>query len=170
MIRKPLKVFAYSMAFLLVCSLGLVAYLVEPWVIQTEVMATGKRETIQGLYGLACGEEFIEEFSTDESSLGKLVLVVPEGGIAPEETRAAVKDNLFVLAGYRYKIRRRNVFTGKITETRSPRFDVVAWHVVRPYRVFENGDYKQVNTPLGWTSQNPEALYQPPTASKNRGC
>ncbi len=170
MIRKLLKVFAYSMAFLIACFLGLVAYFEEPWVIKTEVMATGKRETIRGLYGLACGEEFIEEFGAGETSLGRLVLVVPEGGISPETTAAAVHGNLFVLTGYRYKTRRRNLFTGKIEETRSPRFDLVAWHVVRPYQVYKNGDYVQVNAPLGWTSQNPEALFQPPAASRHQGC
>jgi len=67
------------------------------------------------LYSRACEEDFISEFKDGESR-GRLALVVPEGGIGPEDTNAAVRDNLFETTGYRYKRTRRNIFSGKVEE------------------------------------------------------
>lgn len=157
-------------AALIVSMIGGLVYLAEPYVAVSEVRTTGNLETVRGIYGRACGEDFISGYEGDRS-LGRLALVVQEGGIGPEETDAVVPDNVFEITGYRYKQVRRNLFTGKLEETPSPRFDVVKWHAIPPYRVSDKqANIRQANTPLGWSSTDSAPKFLSSLPSRRGGC
>ena len=59
------------MGVLFVLAVGYLLYLAEPHVVVSEVRTTGNLETIRGLYGRACGEDFISELREDQD-LGRL--------------------------------------------------------------------------------------------------
>jgi hypothetical protein len=152
MLKKLFRIVKYMFVTLTVIVIGGLVYLYEPHILISEVRTTGALETIHASWGMACGEEFISEIES-EHTIVRLKLATPEGGEPLEQSVAAVKDNEFVITGYRYTTVRRNIFSGQIEKIAGPRFDVVSWHVVTPYRVHDgNVDTKEVSTPLGWSS------------------
>lgn len=158
-VKYTLRTVLVTAALLVVTWIGLFVYISKPYIIEIEqVRTSGRVETIRAYWGRACGEEFL----SDKDSGVKLTLTVPEGGKTPSDTHAAVPDNLFIITGYRYKSVQKNFLTGEIKELPSPRVDVIKWHVVPPYRVYVNdGDalIKEINTPLGWQSQELEPRF-----------
>jgi hypothetical protein len=153
MLKKLFLIVKYLFVTLAVIVIGGLVYLNEPHIRVSEVRTTGALETIHVSWGMACGEEFISEIE-NENTIGRLQLVTPEGGEPLEQSVAAVQNNEFVITGYRYTTVRRNIFSNQIKKIAGPRFDVVGWHVVTPYRVHDgNVDTKEVNTPLGWSSK-----------------
>jgi hypothetical protein len=162
----------YTVIYLFVSLAGSFVYLTEPYISVAEVRTTGQLETIRSVFGLACEASYMFGYKGDQS-LGKLTLVIPEGGIGPEDTEALVSDNSFELIGYRYKSIRRNFITGEYWETASDRFDVVEWHAIAPYKVQpldENGNYKETSAPLGWRGSNPNALFTSEHQPERQGC
>lgn len=153
MLKKLFLIVKYLFVSLATIVIGGLVYLYEPHIVVSEVRTTGAVETIHASWGMACGEEFISEIE-NENSLGRLQLVTPEGGEPLEQSVAAVQNNEFVITGYRYTTVRRNIFSNRINQIAGPRFDVVSWHVVTPYRVHDGSvDTKEVSTPLGWSSK-----------------
>ena len=150
--------------------IGGLVYLYEPHIVVSEVRTTGALETIQASWGMACGEEFISEIENGHA-VGKLKLATPEGGEPLEQSIAAVQNNEFVITGYRYTTVRRNVFSEQIEKIAGPRFDVVSWHVVTPYRVHDgNVDTKEVSTPLGWSSNGLNTKFSVPQGLAKGNC
>jgi len=118
--------------------------------------------------GHACGEEFIDEGSPGT----RLNLVVPEGGVTPGDTDAAVSDNIFIFSGYCYKSVQKNLLNGEVNEIRSQRIDVIKWHVVPPYKVHtgDGADTKKISSPLGWQSQELEPKFTLNNRLEAGGC
>jgi len=58
----------------------------------------------------------------------------------------------FVLIGYPYTAFNRNRFTGKVDKQRSERFDVIEWHVVPPYIIWDGAKETESNEKVGWKS------------------
>lgn len=158
-LKKSLRIIAYLMAVLAIVWLGLFIYLSRPWIVNIEESrTTGKLETIRATWGRDCGEDFLAE----ENSGLKLTLVVPDGGKTPGQTRAAVPDNEFIITGYRYKRVQKNLLSGEVRQLPARRFDVIAWHVVTPYKAYVDDPdvlIKEVSTPLGWHSEVPDPAF-----------
>src|SRR5689334_14087430 len=105
-----MKLFRRASAVVILVLAAGFAYFVEPHIAISEVHATSREETIQAMWILSCGEEFLSERDAGEDS--RLDLVLPERALSPERSPAAIKDNVFVISGYRYKRIRTNRFTG----------------------------------------------------------
>lgn len=168
--KKIFKIITFAVFFFIFISLGFFIYFAKPYIIEiNEVRTTGKLETVHASWGRACGEEFLSEGYEGT----KLRLVVPEGGITPEDTNAIVSDNEFVITGYRYKKIHKNFLTGEIIEKRSQRFDIIKWHAVTPYEVYvKNKDVltEKTNKPLGWQSPESEPKFASYSGRKSGGC
>lgn len=159
MIWKIVRVISCSLLVMSVFLIGGILYFSKPWISVSEVRATDNLETILALYGRACEEDFLSEFKNDES-LGRLTLVLPEGGVGPEDTEAVVPDNVFEITGYRYKKVRRNLLSGEIEEVPSRRFDVIEWRAIVSYSITDkHANISQVDTPLRWRSPDPEPVF-----------
>lgn len=69
-----------------------------------------------------------------------IVLALPEGMPSPENGKLAYSDNVFTLKGYSYKYVERNKFNNESNTSPSHRFDVIAWTVVPPYKMWKESD------------------------------
>lgn len=162
----------YALAALAVICGVFVLYLIEPHIAVSEVRITDRVETIRGEYGIACEATYMFGYKGDED-LGKLKLVLPDGGIDPESTEAAVPGNSFELTGYRYKAIRRNRITRHVDQVSSGRFDLVEWHVITPYNIYsfdEQGNYAQSSTPLGWEGRDDQLTFAANISRAHHGC
>jgi hypothetical protein len=66
-----------------------------------------------------------------------LFLALPDSIPSPEDGKLAYTDNVFIIKGYRYQFVRNNKLTGESKFTPSHRFDVVAWEVIAPYKIWK---------------------------------
>jgi hypothetical protein len=172
LMKRMLRFVAYAIAALAIICGVLVLYLIEPHIAVSEVRITDRVESIRGEYGIACEAIYMFGYQ-GEQSLGKLSLVLPDGGMDPTTSEAAVPGNSFEFTGYRYKTIRRNRFTNAVAEIPSGRLDVVEWHAITPYNIYpfdEQGNYAQSNTPLGWKSRDDQSLFAAHVEFAHRGC
>ncbi|HEY6095728.1 MAG TPA: hypothetical protein VIU93_12325 [Gallionellaceae bacterium] len=129
-------------------------YFGEPYIQVTEVRSTAEPRTIKVRWYVSCEEEYY----VDESE--KLYdPQVPIGGKYPGVAPVMFPDTEFVLVGYPYKELRMNVFTRSVNEQRSKRFDVIAWHVVTPYRTLEGEEDIESYKPIEWKSDKTSPQY-----------
>ena len=123
---------------------GLYVYVAKPYVARHEWRESAQPTTIEVMYvAMACGEHSprLYELVAGADGAGQwshtpTLLALPDGMASPEDTQYAVGGNVFVLTGYRYRRRDRNILTGAVKTYRAPRFDVVSWQVRAPYEIW----------------------------------
>lgn len=131
-------------------------YLFQPHIAFVEVRISKKPNEMKAIYVNVTGDPLcaklyrIERMKGDEPIAGNepLFLALPKGMPSPEDGKFAYSGNLFLIEGYGYQYEERNKLTGKIKTTPSNRFDVIAWEVIAPYKVWKNSDPGN-NTPRG---------------------
>ena len=130
---KILKILAWSAITVTglsaLCLAGLFVYVAKPHIKRHEWPASARPTTIQVMYvAMACGEhsprlyEVVAQNDNSQSwSRSPTILALPKGMPSPEDTEFAVGGNVFVLTGFRYRGKERNVLTGetRITERRA---------------------------------------------------
>jgi len=143
---------------------GLYIHMNEPYLSVTEVRAANTPETVEVAFIVACEDAYFadERFKYDP--------LLPDETDLP--TGIHLSGNRFVFTGYPYKLIRRNIFTGAITERRSERLDVFEWHMVTPYRIWnpETGEEHNSDAPLGWRASSGEPVFVARTPSQTGGC
>lgn len=126
------------------CLAGIFVYVAKPHIKRHEWRASARPTTIQVMYvAMACGEysprlyEVVAQNDNSQRwSRSPTILALPKGMPSPEDTEFAVSGNVFVLTGFRYRGKERNVLTGETKDYRAARFDVTAWEIRTPYNVW----------------------------------
>lgn len=123
-----------------------VAYiaLFQPYVILEENRLTAQPVTVKTIFVNVTGDPLCAKlYKLDESVSGKLVaskeplyLALPQDIPSPEDGAQAYSDNLFIVTGYPYEWIEKNRLTGATKITQSYRFDVIAWEIVAPYKIW----------------------------------
>jgi hypothetical protein len=126
----------------------------KPYIEVTEVRATTTPQTVQVMWYLACEADYYED---DRKQ--RYLPEVPAGGKEPVVGPFMMSGTQFVLVGYPYMELHRNRFTGQVDQQRSERFDVIEWHVVPPYLIWDGKKEIERNEPAGWKSQEIPARF-----------
>jgi hypothetical protein len=142
-------------------------YLFRPYLAIKEVRISTNPEEIRAVYVNVTGNPLcaklyrLERMEGDEpvASDDPIFLALPNSLPSPEDGNYAYSDNLFLLEGYRYQIEERNKLTGNKKTTPSNRFDVIAWEVIAPYKIWkkENSDN---TTPIEVATANAPMKYR----------
>lgn len=170
-LRKLVRITLFTLGtffgIVAIAVLSVVIYFSEPHIEVTEIRTTSEPQTVKVRWYLSCEEEFF----VDDKNKKFYDPQVPAGGVYPGVGPVMSSDIKFVLVGYPYKERRRNIFTGTVSEQRSERFDVIEWHVVTPYPTLVGDEFVESNKPLGWKSNKSDAKYFSQSDKRHRsGC
>ena len=130
-----------------------------------EVRATSEPQAVLVTWFLRCEDEYFE----DDHNY-RYLPNIPLGGKEPSIGRVAKSGTRFLLIGYPYTELNRNRFTGKVEEQRSERFDVIEWHVVTPYFIWDGANERESNEPVGWKGEEATAQFVAQTDRPRRGC
>lgn len=141
-----------------------VIYLSEPYIEETEMRSTSVPQTVEVTWYVNCGEDYYEDEIKKHYDPR-----VPIGGVAPVVRPIMSSGTRFVLVGYPYKALRRNIVTGSINERRSERFDVVEWHVVTPYLIWDGEKDVESNKRLEWKGNNSDAQFFAQSDRRRKG-
>lgn len=122
-------------------------YLFQPHMTFKEVRISSKPDEVDAVYVNVTGNPSCAKLYRLESmdngkpvaSDDPLFLAMPKGLPSPEDGKLACSDNLFLIKGYGYQFEERNKLTGHSKITPSNRFDVVAWEVITPYKIWKDG-------------------------------
>jgi len=129
-------------------------YLSEPFIEVSEMRSASVPQAVKVTWYINCGEDYYEDENEKHYDPQ-----VPNGGVYPVVGPIMSSGTQFVLVGYPYKALRRNIFTGSVNEQRSERFDVVEWHVVTPYIIWDGESDIESNKPLEWKSDKSDAQF-----------
>ena len=131
-------------AILVIGAVALYVYVTQPYLEYREQRISSAAETIKVIYvSFACGDFYPRLSEVTGTVDGDVrnseistTLALPAGVPSPEDTDLGVGGNIFELTGYRYRAEETNILTRTVREAPSTRFDVVAWQVQVPYRVW----------------------------------
>lgn len=138
-----------------VAMLFAVIYFSKPYIDVTEVRSMSLPQTVKVTWYISCGDDYYEDENEKHYDPR-----VPVGGVLPGVDSTVMSSGTrFVLVGYPYKELHRNMFTGSVNEQRSERFDVIEWHIVTPYLIWDGEKDIESNRPLGWKSDNSDARF-----------
>ncbi|MHC4192299.1 MAG: hypothetical protein ACYSUB_21940 [Planctomycetota bacterium] len=120
-------------------------YLFRPHITLQEVRISNNPETVKAVYVNVTGDPLCAKLyrlgGTDnnklEASKEPLFLALPNSIPSPEDGKLAYSDNVFIIKGYRYQFVQNNKLTGESKFTPSHSFDVVAWEVMAPYKIWK---------------------------------
>jgi hypothetical protein len=150
-----------------VAYLCLLFYAYKPYIEVTEVRASDQLQTVRITSTMGCEDPHYEA----DDGRRYMPLVPTDGKDVGDGIGLFVTGNSFILTGYPYKARLRNIFTGKVVEQHSERFDVVAWNIVVPYRrPGVNGEDIESNEPLGWKSEELNPMFANSVQKQSSGC
>jgi hypothetical protein len=126
----------------------------KPYIEVTEVRATAEPQAVQVTWYLGCEEDYYED---DDKQ--RYLPQLPVGGEPPAVGPAMTPGTRFLLVGHSYAALHRNLFTGRIDRRRSERFDVIEWHVVPPYFLWNGEKQIESSEPVGWKSEKVPAQF-----------
>jgi hypothetical protein len=163
--RGMLLVVGGLVCLITIATLCLFVYVQRPHIEVTEVRATPGLQTVQVTWSLQCEDEHFEDDHNQRYSPN-----IPVGGKEPYIGPVPKSGTSFVLVGYPYMALNRNRFTGKVEKQRSERFDVIEWHVVTPYFIWDGTREVESNEPVGWKIEEATAQFVAQTDRPHRGC
>ena len=164
-LRGVLLVVGGLLALFAIAILCLFVYIQKPHIEVTEVRATPSPQTVQVMWSLRCEDEYFEDAHGQ-----RYFPNVPVGGRDPYIGPVPTSGTSFVLIGYPYTALNRNRFTGKVEKQRSERFDVIEWHVVTPYFIWDGENEVESNEPVGWKSEEATARFVAQVDRSHQGC
>lgn len=165
LVRITLLSFSILFGVVVIANMFVVIYLSEPYIEVTEMRSTSVPQTVEVTWYISCERGYYY----DDENKKHYDPMVPTGGVMPGVSPVMSSDTRFVLVGYPYKALRRNIFTGSVNEQRSERFDVVEWHVVTPYPLWDGEKYIESNKPLDWKSDKSDMKYFAQVDQRRKG-
>jgi len=163
--RGVLLVVGGLVCLIAIAILWLFVHVQKPHIQVTEVRATPDPQAVQVTWSLRCEDEYFED---DHNQ--RYLPNIPVGGKEPYIGPVPKSGTSFVLIGYPYMALNRNRFTGKVEKRRSERFDVIEWHVVNPYFIWDGTNEIENNEPIGWKSEAATAQFIAQTERPHGGC
>jgi hypothetical protein len=163
-VRITLLSFGILLGVVVIAVMFLVIYLSEPYIEVTEMRSMSVPQTVEVTWYLSCGRDYY-----DDENKKHYDPIVPTGGVAPGVGPVMSSGTRFVLVGYPYMALHRNIFTGSVKEQRSERFDVVEWHVVTPYHIWDAEKDIESNKPLGWKSDKSDTQFFAQVDQRRKG-